>query len=148
MDKLSRRSLLRTLAGGALATTGTVVIARAAVTEAAAAVLPTGDLQERAARIAELGGEAVTQQAQLFVNGGIPLPGVFGNAPLFGNAPYFRNGGFPNGGGVLKGGGRFRNGGGVLQWGGVRNGGGVLHRGRILAFPRGSSRRGPRAPPP
>ena len=34
MDKLSRRSLLRTLAGGALTTVGTVVIARASVAEA------------------------------------------------------------------------------------------------------------------
>src|SRR4051794_41208848 len=99
MDKLSRRSLLRTLAGGALATTGTVVIARAAVTEAAAAVLPTGDLQERAARIAELGGEAATQQAQLFVNGGISLPGGLGDAPLFWKPPEFPEGGFPHGGG-------------------------------------------------
>src|SRR4051812_20205688 len=95
MDKLSRRSLLRTLAGGALATTGTVVIARATVTEAEAAVLPTGDLQERAARIAELGGEAATQQAQLFVNGGIPLPGGFWEAPPFWDAPYFPKRGVP-----------------------------------------------------
>src|SRR4051794_41680891 len=110
MDKLSRRSLLRTLAGGALATTGTVVIARATVTEAAAAVLPTGDLQERAARIAELGGEAATQQAQLFVNGGFPLPGVFGNPPPLGNAPCFPEGRVPHGRGLLNIGRRPRDG--------------------------------------
>ena len=55
MDKLSRRSLLRTLAGGAL---GTVVIARASVAEAAEMAgdaLPVGDLQDRATRLAELG---------------------------------------------------------------------------------------------
>ena len=117
MDKLSRRSLLRTLAGGALATTGTVVIARATVTEAEAAVLPTGDLQDRATRLAELGEEMPVRQAQIFVNAPNPL---FGNAPIFGNAPYFRNGGFRNGGpGFLNGG--FRNGG--FRNGGFRNGG-------------------------
>src|SRR5688500_11506904 len=108
MDKLRRRSLLRTLAGGAL---GTVVIARASVAEAvemAGDALPLpGDLGARAARVAEFGEEATTKMAQIFVNGGIPLPGLFGNAPMFGNAPIFRNGGFRNGGGFLNGGGGF-----------------------------------------
>ena len=89
MDKLSRRSLLRTLAGGALTTLGTVVIARATSAEAAemmgdALPLP-GDMQDRAMRLAELAPEGMTTApVQLFVNGGIPLPGLFGNAP-FGN---------------------------------------------------------------
>jgi hypothetical protein len=118
MDKLTRRSLLRTLAGGALTTLGTVVIARATVAEAAEAMgggvpLP-GDLKDRATRLAaNLGSEEMTSApAQLFLNGGVP--GIFGNAP-FGNAPFgnFGNGGFRNGG--------FRNGG--FRNGGFRNGG-------------------------
>src|ERR1700741_365158 len=105
MDKLSRRSLLRTLAGGALTTMGTVVIARASVAEAAEAMgdavpLPAGDLQERAMRVAELGEEMTSRPAQLFLNAPSPL---FGNAPIFANAPLFRNGGFRNGGGFLNG---------------------------------------------
>ena len=58
MDKLTRRSLLRTLAGGALTAMGTVVIARASSAEAAETMgdaLPGGDLQDRATRLAELG---------------------------------------------------------------------------------------------
>ena len=120
MDKLTRRSLLRTLAGGALTTLGTVVIARATSAEAAelmgdAVPLPGGDLQDRAMRLAELGSEGMTTApAQLFLNGGIPLPGIFGNAP-FGNGwgNGFGNGGFRNGG--------FRN--GSFRNGGFRNGG-------------------------
>ena len=75
MDKLTRRSLLRTLAGGAL---GTVVIARTSVAEAAEATggsvpLP-GDLQDRATRLAEFGSEEMTSApAQLFLNGGLPV---------------------------------------------------------------------------
>ena len=123
MDKLTRRSLLRTLAGGALTTLGTVVIARATSAEAAelmgdAVPLPGGDLQDRAMRLAELGSEEMTTApAQLFLNGGIP--GIFGNAP-FGNAPWgnFGNGGFRNGGFRN---GDFRNGG--FRNGGFRNGG-------------------------
>ena len=117
MDKLTRRSLLRTLAGGALGTLGTVVIARTSLAEAAEAIgdlapLPGGDLQDRATRLAELGSEEMTSApAQLFLNGGLP---VFANgAPIFGNGG-FRNGGFRNGG--------FRNG-GFLNGGGFRNGG-------------------------
>ena len=117
MDKLTRRSLLRTLAGGALTTLGTVVVARAAVTDAAATAgavpLPAGDLSDRALRVAEeLGEEATTQVAQ-WLNLGIP--GIFGNGG-FGNG--FRNGGFGNGG--FRNGG-FRNGG--FRNGGFRNGG-------------------------
>ena len=118
MDKLTRRSLLRTLAGGALGTLGTVVIARTSVAEAAEAAgdavpLPGGDLQDRAMRLAELGSEEMTSTpAQLFLNGGLP---VFGNGG-------FRNGGFRNGG-FLNGGG-FRNGGGVPPGGVGKRGGG------------------------
>lgn len=117
MDKLTRRSLLRTLAGGALGTFGTVVIARASVAaEAAGDLIPGGDLADRATRLAELGPEGMTSApAQLFLNGGVP--GLFGNAP-FRNG--FRNGGFLNGGGFRNGG--FRNGGGWRN-GGFRNGG-------------------------
>src|SRR5262245_24145382 len=115
MDKLSRRSLLRTLAGGALTTLGTVVIARATVadaTEMAGDALPlrASDVQDRATRLTELGEETTSKQAQLFLNGGIP----------FGNAPIFRNGGFRNGGFPFRNGG-FRNGG--FRNGGFRNGG-------------------------
>ena len=126
MDKLTRRSLLRTLAGGALTTLGTVVIARASLAETTgdAVPLPGGDLQDRATRLAELGSEEMnTAPAQLFLNGGIP--GIFGNAP-FGNGGWgngfgnggFRNGGFRNGG--FRNGPGFRNGG--FRNGGFRNG--------------------------
>ena len=110
MDKLSRRSLLRTLAGGALTTLGTVVIARAslaATAEASGALPLPGDLQDRAMRVAEFGEEMTTKVAQ-WLNVGIP--GLFGNGP-----PLFGNGGFGNGGGFRNGGfrnaPRFRNGG-------------------------------------
>jgi len=81
MDKLTRRSLLRTLAGGALGTLGTVVIARTSVAEAAEATgglapVPGGDLQDRAMRLAEFGSEGMTSApAQLFLNGGLPVFG-------------------------------------------------------------------------
>ena len=130
MDKLTRRSLLRTLAGGALGTFGTVVIARASLAGAAEdAITPGGDLADRATRLAELGPEGMTSApAQLFLNGGVP--GLFGNAPFrnfrnggflngpFGNGGFgnggFRNGGFRNGG--FRNGGPFRNGGGFRNF--------------------------------
>ena len=87
MDKLSRRSLLRALAGGALSTAGTVILAR---TSLAALGTPEDtkpadlDVQARAAEL-DAGGlsPAGEAHAQLFLNGG--LPG-------------FGNGGFRNGG--------------------------------------------------
>ena len=95
MDKLSRRSLLRALAGGALSTAGTVILARASF---AALGTPQDtkpadlDVQARAAELDAGGlGPAGEAHAQ-FLN----FPGVgCGNG--------FRNGGFRNGG--------FRNGG-------------------------------------
>jgi hypothetical protein len=105
MDKLTRRALLRALAGGALSTVGTVILAR---TSLAALGTPEEtnpadvDVQARAAALDEgdLGsaGEAHAQ----FLN--------FGDG--------FRNGGFRNGG-FWNGG--FRNGG--FRNGGFRNGG-------------------------
>ena len=82
MDKLTRRALLRALAGGALSTVGTVILAR---TSLAALGTPEDtnpadvDVQARAAEL-DLGsaGEAHAQ----FLN--------FGDG--------FRNGGFRNGG--------------------------------------------------
>ena len=90
MDKLSRRSLLRALAGGALSTVGTVILAR---TSLAALGTPEDtkpadlDVQARAAELDAGGlGPAGEAHAQ-FLN----FPGVgFGNG--------FRNGGFRNGG--------------------------------------------------
>ena len=88
MDKLTRRALLRTLAGGALSTVGTVILAR---TSLAALGTPEDtnpadvDVQARAAALDEgdLGsaGEAHAQ----FLN--------FGDGGVG-----FRNGGFGNGG--------------------------------------------------
>jgi hypothetical protein len=121
MDKLSRRSLLRALAGGALSTVGTVILAR---TSLAALGTPENtkpadlDVQARAAELDAGGlGPAGEAHAQ-FLN----FPGGgFGNGP-------FRNGGFRNGGflnGPFRNGG-FRNGGflnGPFRNGGFRNGG-------------------------
>jgi hypothetical protein len=127
MDKLTRRNLLRTLAGGALTTAGTVVLARTAlanVPETAEVADPTAlDVQARAADLegTEVVGEAGQAHAQ-FIN----LPGVGG----FGNGGRgFRNGGFLNGAPFGNGGFRngFRNGGfgnGGFRNGGFRNGGG------------------------
>ncbi|HWV41228.1 hypothetical protein [Pseudorhodoplanes sp.] len=122
MDKLSRRNLLRTLAGGALSTAGIVTLARTSLANVpetpAGAPLSDLDVQARAAELesSEVLGEAGQAHAQ-FIN----LPGVggFGNGGRFRNLPFgnggFRNGGFFNGGGFRNGG--FRN-------GGFRNGGG------------------------
>jgi hypothetical protein len=133
MDKLSRRTLLRALAGGALSTVGTVILARTSLAALGTPedVKPTDlDVQARAAALDEGGlGSAGEAHAQ-FVN----FPGLgFGNGG-FRNGGWrnggfrnggFRNGGFRNGGfrngGFLNGGG-FRNGG--FRNGGFRNGGG------------------------
>ena len=116
MDKLSRRSLLRALAGGALSTTGTVILARTSLAALGTSedIKPAGlDVQARAAELDAGGlGPAGEAHAQ-FLN----FPGVgFGNG--------FRNGGFRNGGflnGPFRNGG-FRNG-GFLNGGPFRNGG-------------------------
>jgi uncharacterized membrane protein YgcG len=102
MDKLTRRTLLRTLAGGALSTLGTVVLARAALAETSEATMVDStlagrDVQERAAHLAE--GVADDEvSSQRFRNAVFRKGGSGGG---------FRNGGFLNGGG----GGGFRNGG-------------------------------------
>ena len=95
MDKLTRRSLLRALATGALSTAGTVVLARASFAAAVdAPVTAAGaDVQVRAAGLENVVGAAGEAHAQ-FLNVGVPGLG-FGNGG-------FRNGGFRNG---------FRNGG-------------------------------------
>ncbi len=132
-DKLTRRNLLRTLAGGALTTAGVVTLARssmASVPETAVDPSLTNlDVQARAADLegAEVVGPAGQAHAQ-FVN--VPGIGGFGNRGGgfrnggFFNAPFgnggFRNGGFGNGG--FRNGG-FGNGGGFRN-GGFRNGGG------------------------
>ncbi|HWV54359.1 hypothetical protein [Pseudorhodoplanes sp.] len=134
MEKLSRRALLRTLAGGAATTVGTVVIARTALASIPDApvegALPADiDVQARAAELeaADVVGPAGQAHAQFvnlpgvggFGNGGGFRNGGFLNAP-FGNGGFrngFRNGGFGNGGGFRNGG--FRNGGG--GHGGFRN---------------------------
>jgi hypothetical protein len=112
MDKLTRRALLRALAGGALSTVGTVVLAR---TSLAALGTPEDanptdlDVQARAAGLDDVGlGSAGGAHAQ-FINfpGGGFGNGGFRNGGFF-NGP-FRNGGFGNGG--FGNGGGFRNGG-------------------------------------
>jgi hypothetical protein len=128
MDKLTRRALLRALAGGALSTVGTVVLAR---TSLAALGTPEDanptdlDVQARAAGLDDVGlGSAGGAHAQ-FIN----FPGGgFGNGGFrnggFGNGGGFRNGGFGNGG---FGNGGFRNGG--FRNGGFGNGGGFRNGG-------------------
>jgi hypothetical protein len=128
MDKLTRRALLRALAGGALSTVGTVVLAR---TSLAALGTPEDanptdlDVQARAAGLDDVGlGSAGGAHAQ-FIN----FPGVgFGNGGGFRNGGFangpFRNGGFGNGG---FGNGGFRNGG--FRNGGFGNGGGFRNGG-------------------
>ena len=90
MDKLSRRSLLRALAGGALSTVGTVILARSSLAALGTpADTKPGDLDVQA-RAAELdaGGLGPAGEAHAQV---LNFPGVgFGNG--------FRNGGFRNGG--------------------------------------------------
>jgi hypothetical protein len=127
MDKLTRRALLRVLAGGALPTVGTVVLAR---TSLAALGTPEDanptdvDVQARAAGLDDVGlGSAGGAHAQFFnFPGGGFGNGGFRNGGFF-NGP-FRNGGFGNGGfgngGFGNGG--FRNG-GFGNGGGFRNGG-------------------------
>ena len=115
MDKLSRRSLLRALAGGALSTVGTVILAR---TSLAALGTPEDtkpadlDVQARAAEL-DAGGLGPAGEAHA----------QFLNFPGGGWGNGFRNGGFRNGG-FLNG--PFRNGGfrnGPFRNGGFRNGG-------------------------
>ena len=132
MDKLTRRALLRALAGGALSTVGTVVLAR---TSLAALGTPEDanptdlDVQARAAGLDDVGlGSAGGAHAQ-FINfpGGGFGNGGFRNGGFF-NGP-FRNGGFGNGG---FGNGGFRNGGfgnGGFRNGGFGNGGGFRNGG-------------------
>jgi hypothetical protein len=122
MDKLTRRALLRALAGGALPTVGTVVLARTSLAALGTPedASPTDlDVQARAAGLDDVG----LAHAQ-FIN----FPGVgFGNGGFrnggFFNGP-FRNGGFGNGG---FGNGGFRNGG--FRNGGFGNGGGFRNGG-------------------
>ena len=122
MDKLTRRALVRALAGGALSTVGTVILAR---TSLAALGTPEDtnpadvDVQARAAGL-DLGsaGEAHAQFLNFgdgFRNGGFRNGGFWNGGFRNGG---FRNGGFRNGG---FGNGGFRNGG--FRNGGFRNGG-------------------------
>ena len=119
MSDLSRRQLLAGFLGGLAQAAGTVVLARAVLSEATAQGKEAGpsptsqaSLQERADQVAAehgpLDGEDLHPVA--FVNGG------FRN----GSGGGFRKGGFANGGGGFRKGG-FANGGG--SGGGFRNGG-------------------------
>ncbi len=128
MDKLTRRSLLRALATGALSTAGTVVLARASFAAATDAPVTgaAADVQARAAGLEKFDLGAAGEAHAQFLNVGVPGLG-FGNGGFrnggFFNGP-FRNGGFLNGGGFRNGG--FRNGGfrnGGFRNGGFRNGG-------------------------
>src|SRR5262245_50632236 len=116
MDKLTRRTLLRALAGGTLATAGTIVLARATLAEASEATtnelaLEGRDVQERAARLAE-GEVDVDEVSSRFRNA------AFRNG---GGRGAFRNSAFRNGGGGFLNGGGFRNGGGAFRNGRFRN---------------------------
>jgi rSAM-associated Gly-rich repeat protein len=124
MDKLSRRSLLRALAGGALTTAGTVILAR---TSLAALGTPENttpadlDVQARAAELDAGGlgpaGEAAGEAHAQFLNfpgGGWGNGGRWRNLPWgngFRNVAPWHNGGWRNGG--------WRNGG--FRNGGFRN---------------------------
>lgn len=121
MDKLTRRSLLRALAVGALSV-GTVVIARTPLahargTPAEGADDADVDVQARAHQLKDgvrvPAGDNYAAFRNVFRNGG----GGFRNGGFRNGG--FRNGGFRNGG-FLNGG--FRNGG--FRNGGFRNGGG------------------------
>jgi len=126
MDKLNRRALLRALAGSALSTLGTVILARTAL---AALGTPEEtkdtdlDVQARAAGLGEGGRGSAEDAYARFLNGAFRNGGGFRNGG-FRNGGFrnggFRNGGFLNGGGFRNGG--FRNG-GFLNGGGFRNGG-------------------------
>jgi hypothetical protein len=118
MDKLTRRSLLRALAAGALSV-GTVVIARAPLAHARGtpedADRSDVDVQARASQledgVRDPAGDAYAAFRNAFRNGG----GGFGDGGfrnVFRNGGGFRNGGFRNGG---FGNGGFRNGGGGFR---------------------------------
>jgi hypothetical protein len=118
MDKLSRRSLLRTLAGGALTAAGTVVLARTSLASLPEDPKPADlDVQTRAAELDVQGfGPAGEAQAQFlnFPGAGWGNGGGWRNLPWgngFRNVVPWRNGGWRNGG--------WRNGG--FRNGGFRN---------------------------
>ncbi len=126
MDKLTRRNLLRTLAG---ALAGTVVIARTPFAEAHGAPPEdpdhaSADVRARAAKLDQSDSDPNDVYAQfrnVFRNGGGFRNGGFRNGGFRNGG--FRNGGFRNGGfrnGGFRNGG-FRNGG--FRNGGFRNGG-------------------------
>jgi uncharacterized membrane protein YgcG len=114
-----RRQFLKNLLGTLAGAAGTVVLA---ATEAKASEPPaeqSGDIQERADRLASAAGEEEEFLVSAFAKGG------FRNGAGGG----FRNGGFANGGGFRKGG--FANGGG----GGFRNAaGGGFRNGAFRNF--------------
>ena len=120
MDKLSRRALLRALAGGALSTLGTVILARTALAALGTPEVTKDtdlDVQARAAGLGEGGRDSAEDAYARFLNGAF-RKGGFRNGGFRNGG--FRNGGFLNGGGFRNGG--FRNG-GFLNGGGFRNGG-------------------------
>jgi rSAM-associated Gly-rich repeat protein len=118
MSHLSRRQLLAGFLGGLAQAAGTVVLARAVLSESAAqgqeANTPSpsqASLQERADQVAAQQEPPDEEDLQpvSFVNGGFRNGGGGG----------FRKGGFANGGG---GGGAFKKGGFANGGGGFRNG--------------------------
>jgi hypothetical protein len=110
MANSDRRRFLKGILGALAGTAGTVVLATTSTPDATAAQPAdgshpeqAGDIQARAAEIANAAGTAAENEpVRAFLNGA------------------FRNGGFHNGGGFRNGG--FRNG-GFFNGGGFRNGG-------------------------
>jgi hypothetical protein len=122
VNHITRRNLLKALLGGAVQAAATVVLARAVPVANADESPASGDVRERADRLAEDlpvsedGLEPIAFANGAFRNGG--GGSAFRNS-TGGGGGGFRNGGFANGagGGAFKNGG-FANGGG----GGFRNG--------------------------
>jgi hypothetical protein len=139
MDKPTRRALLRALAGGALSTAGTIVIARSALADVPGTAAQVGpahiDVRARAAALeheflppedayaqfGNFGGPFRNGMPRPFRNVGGPPPRVgefsFRNRNFRNGGP-FRNGGFPN---VWRNS-SFRNGGWRNGPSGFRNG--------------------------
>ena len=131
MSHLSRRQLLAGFLGGLAQAAGSVVLARAVLSEAAAQggeASPPASPQERADQILARQappGEEGGPQTESFVTGAFARGG-FARGGYGGGGAGFRRGGFANGG--YGGGGGFRrggfaNGGGYGGGGGFRRGG-------------------------
>ena len=132
MSHLSRRQLLAGFLGGLVQTAGTIVLARAVLSETAegkeadTTAAPPASLQERADRLAaeqETPGDDGDLQEISFLNGAFRNGGFAnGGGGGFRNGAFRNGGGFRNGGFANGGGGGFRNGGFGNGGGGFRNG--------------------------